>query len=59
MTLGIAKPSAHGHDATNTPIPLYIIQQISQTGTVVNLNIRIKAQTVIVTRLSKITPLTK
>lgn len=27
ITLGIANPKAHGHDATKTPIPLSTIQQ--------------------------------
>ena len=30
MTEGTARPNAHGHDATKTPIPLSTIQQISQ-----------------------------
>ena len=32
-TLGTANPSAHGHEATKTPIPLSITQQKLQPGT--------------------------
>jgi hypothetical protein len=36
ITDGTARPKAHGHEATNTPIPLSIIQHIAHVGTVTN-----------------------
>lgn len=36
MTDGTASPKAQGHEATNTPIPLSIIQHIAHFGTVTN-----------------------
>jgi hypothetical protein len=33
ITLGIANPTAHGHEATRTPIPLSITQENELTGT--------------------------
>ena len=58
-TLGIARPRAQGHEATSTPIPLSMIQQISHAGTQVRSKKRMIDQTAMVVKLSIITPLTK
>ena len=60
ITEGTANPRAHGHEATNTPIPLSTIQHIehfSFNETMSNLMRRV--HTIIVKILKRITDLTK
>ena len=59
ITEGTAKPRAHGHEATNTPIPLYTIQHIPQIYSMWTKLAFIKiAHTAIVKRLKSMTDLT-
>jgi hypothetical protein len=59
ITLGIAKPTAHGHEATRTPIPLSITQENELTGTRVRPKLRITVHAVIVITLKTMTVFTK
>jgi hypothetical protein len=60
MTEGTAKPNAHGHEATNTPIPLSTIQQIPHIFYIWTIFVFINtAHTAIVKTLKNITDLTK
>jgi hypothetical protein len=55
MTLGTARPKAHGHEATSTLIPLSNIQQMLQLGiSTIPVTMR-KVQVVTVNRLKAIT----
>ena len=58
-TLGTARPRAHGHDATKTPIPLSTIQHILHVGMVTYLKLRRKNQLTITEILNRITVFTK
>jgi len=59
MTLGTARPKAQGQEATNTPIPLSTIQQISHMGTSMSKKERSSDHVRIVNRLRIMTPFTK
>ncbi len=61
MTEGTARPKAHGHVATRTPIPLSTIQQIEHMSSfkITILNLINSAHTKIVNKLNKTTALTK
>lgn len=60
MTEGTAKPNAHGHEATNTPIPRSTIQHIAQDCSIITVLDCIRtAQTAIVRRLNITTAFTK
>lgn len=61
MTEGTAKPKAHGHEATSTPIPLSTIQQIEHISSfkITILNLINSVQTNIVNRLKHTTAFTK
>lgn len=58
ITLGTASPRAQGQDATNTPIPRSTTQQMSHIGTVTFSKKSRSVQTVIVSKLRIMTPLT-
>lgn len=59
ITLGTAKPKAHGQEATKTPIPLSTIQHTPQIGTSTKLKYIKIDHTNITAILRRITPLTK
>jgi hypothetical protein len=60
ITEGTARPKAHGHDATSTPMPLSTIQQMAQNCSIYTILVCIKtAHTTIVNILNKTTALTK
>jgi hypothetical protein len=59
ITLGTAKPNAHGHEATKMPIPLSTIQQILHPSTSTKLKLKRKSHTTMTNKLKNMTDLTK